>query len=240
MAGALICACHSPRPDVAAPPLSTPRLLLPASSLLTHPPLRDTAEQFVVSIKRATGDTVEKRLAEVRREQRTPPGASDRLLLASTWAPPLTSIDSVWVERRGFAPVHEHLVYRGTFDYRYAGARVQGTIQRTDSAPRNFDTTYAHPVFAFSEVDLLVRALPFRPGLQVIAPLFSESDADLEIDTMTVVGPDSTHRREPAWTVRFADPAIVSRYVIGEHSRTILATETLQRRTHSRLRYVPS
>jgi hypothetical protein len=40
--------------------------------------------------------------------------------------------------------------------------------------------------------------------------------------------------------VRFADPVIVNRYVIGRTSREIIASETLPKKSDVRMRYVPS
>jgi hypothetical protein len=221
-------------------PVSNAGLLLPGSPLLTPPELGDGSAHLVVFIKRATGDTTEQRMSEVRREQRTVASHRDEVLLASTWAPPLVSVDTVVIERRGLAPVTEHLEYRGAFHYQYSHNHVTGSIQRQDSAARPFDQAFAQDIFAFSEVELLVRSLPFNPGLSLVVPLFSESDAAQELDTMTVIGPDSATSPRRGWVIRFADPAIVTRYVIDAQSRAILSAETMQRRTGARLRYVPT
>jgi len=215
-------------------------MLLPGSPLLIPPTLAGGGEHFVVFIKRVTGDTTEQRMSEVRREQRTVAGHGDQVALASTWSPPFVTIDTVVIERRGLAPVTEHLEFRGAFTYQYAHRHVTGTIQRQDSAAHAFDQTFAQDIFAFSEVDLLVRCLPFQPGLSVVVPLFSESDAAQELDTMTVVGPDSATLPRRGWVVRFADPAIVTRYVIDEQSRATLSAETTQRRTGAHIRYEPT
>ncbi len=215
-------------------------MLLPGSPLLTPPALADNSARLVVFIKRTTGDTTEQRMSEVRREQRAVAGHRDEVLLASTWSPPFVSIDTVVIERRGLAPVTEHLEYRGAFRYQYSHRRVTGTIERQDSAARAFDQAFAQDIFAFSEVDLLVRCLPFKPELSLVVPLFSESDAAQELDTMTVVGPDSTMPSRGGWVVRFADPAIVTRYVIDGVSRAILSAETTQRRTGAHIRYAPT
>jgi hypothetical protein len=215
-------------------------MLLPGSPLLTPPALADSSAHLLVFIKRTTGDTTEQRMSEVRREQRAVAGRRDEVVLTSTWSPPSVSIDTVVIERRGLAPVAEHLEFHGAFRYQYSHGRVTGTIERQDSAARAFDQTFAQDIFAFAEVDLLVRCLPFKPGLSFVVPLFSENDAGQELDTMTVVGPDSTMPSHHAWVVRFADPAIVTRYVIDGQSREILSTETTQRRTGAHIRYVPT
>ena len=151
-------------------------LLLPGSAFLTPPELGDGSAHLVVFIKRATGDTTDQRMSEVRREQRTVASHRDEVLLASSWAPPLVSVDTVIIERRGLAQVTEHLEYRGAFHYQYSHNHVTGSIQRLDSAARPFDQTFAQDIFAFSEVELLARSLPFNRGLSLVVPLFSESD----------------------------------------------------------------
>jgi hypothetical protein len=97
-------------------------------------------------------------------------------------------------------------------------------------------------VFAFNEMELLVRSLPFTQGLSVVAPLFSEVDRDLEMDTLTVLGPDTSSAGHGGngWMVRFADPAIVARFVIDRTSRAIMSSEIFPRKTEMRMRYVPS
>ncbi len=115
---------------------------------------------------------------------------------------------------------------------------MTGTIQPHDSAQRAYDQSFPNNVFAFQEVELLARSLPFRQGFSVVVPLFSEVDHALEMDTLTVVGPDTA--RAGAWIVRFADPAIVSHYEIDRTSRAMVMSETSPRRSDVRMRYVPS
>lgn len=223
---------RAPRPD-------EPTMLLPGSRLLIPPPLRDSTARLTVYIKRANGDTAERKMADVVRAQRDLPGQRGDLVLTSVWGPPYASNDTVVIERRGLAPVSEQLTYNGAaLAYHYSHRHVWGTVQHKDSAARSFDQQFPEDLFAFSEVDLLVRSLPFRQGLQVVVPLFSENDALEEHDTLTVIGPDSANRSADGWVVRFADPAIVAHYVVSARSREILSDEVLQRRTGSRLRYV--
>jgi hypothetical protein len=217
-------------------------LLLPGSPLLTPPPLTDTAVHLVVYLKRGIGDTAEKKMADTRRAQRAVPGRRDDILLTASWDPPYASLDSLVITRRGLVPLTEHLDFRGTFDYRYDKNHVAGTVQPHDSAQRAYDQSFPSNVFAFNEVDLLARSLPFRQGLSVVVPLFSEVDRDLEMDTLTVLGPDTSGagRGGDAWVVRFADPVIVNRYVIDRTSREIIASETSPKKGNMRMRYVPS
>jgi hypothetical protein len=238
VSGLTAASCRPPSAQLGEKGDTSPTVLLPGSSLLEPPALGDSAVALAVFIQRATGDTIERRLSEVRREQRGVAGRRGEVLLTSTWGPPALSSDSIIVERRGLAPVRERLSYRGSYSYQYSHQRITGTIARQDSATRSFDQTFRQDIFAFAEVDLLVRSLPFRQGLRVVVPLFSESDADQELDTMTVVGPDSASAAANGWVVRFADPAIVTRYVVSATSREILSNETTQRRTRAHLRYV--
>lgn len=213
--------------------------LVPRSTLLTVPPLDDETDRLRVTI-RGAADSVERAMSEKTWGVHAVAGSPGKVLVTSLWPAPYTSVDSLVVERRGLVPVSERLSFRGvTREYQFLGNRVRGTAQHADSVPRAIDRTFPETVFAFSEVELLVRSLPFTRGFTGIAPLFSENDEDVEHDTMTVVARDAQPGREPGWVVRFADPAIVTRYVIGERSRAILAAETTQRKSGARLRYVP-
>ncbi len=233
----LVC-CRSAYP-AAGSGERAPNVLVPGSRLLVPLPLTDTAIDYAVSAKPTTGDTAERPISENRREQGQVPDRRDQVRLISTWTPPYHTSDSLVVERRGLAPVMEHLESGGTRIYHYARTRVWGTVQPTDSARRSLDRTFPQPVFAFNEVEVLVRSLPFREGLTVVVPLFSEIDESVERDTITVLGPDAT-RGSGAWTVRFADPAIVTRYVIDSASRALRSAEITQRRTGTRFRYLPA
>jgi hypothetical protein len=123
-------------------------------------------------------------------------------------------------------------------EYAYDGARVTGRMQRADSSWDAYDQTFPVPVFAFNEVELLVRSLRYERGLQVVAPLFSEVDRALEYDTLTVVGRGApAGGRDSTWVVRFADPAIVSVYSVDAGRREIVGTEVTQRRGGAVLRY---
>ncbi len=213
-------------------------LLVPGSPLLTPPPLTDTAVHLVVYVKRGSGDTAEKKMADTRRELRAIPGQGDDIMMTASWDPPFASLDTIVITRRGLVPITEHLDFRGTFDYRYDRNRVSGTVQPHDSAQRPYDQSFPNNVFAFNEVDLIALSLPFRQGLSVVVPLFSEVDRALEMDTLTVLGPDTA--RAGAWVVRFADPVIINHYVIDRTSRAMVSMETVPRRGGVRMRYVPS
>ena len=190
---------------------------------------------------RGVRDTADRPLSEKTESQSVIAGHASDILTASTWPPPLTSVDSLVIAKEALQPVREVLAYKGfTRRYQYAGAHVWGTVQHADSAPRNFDRVFPERLFAFAEVDLLVRAVPFQTGWMTVVPLFSESDEDVERDTITVVGTTRVRRDErdeAAWIVRFSDPAIISTYTVLAGSRAILAIDTEQRRSHAVIRY---
>jgi hypothetical protein len=112
-----------------------------------------------------------------------------------------------------------------------APARASGWIQRGDSAPRQIAREFTQAVFAFNEVPLIVCSVRYAAGLAVIVPLFSEADADLERDTITVVADPALGDGRGAWIVRFTDPVIAQRYVVDGTSRRTVAITTQQRRS---------
>jgi hypothetical protein len=234
--------CHSgpaAAGDNAAPKQA---LLLPGSPLLTPPALGDTTVAEVVYLRRGQGDTVEKKMADTRRGQQAVPGRRADVLMTVVWDPPFSSLDSLVIERHGLQPLTEHLDFHGSFTYRYDRNRVEGTVRPGDSAQRAYDQTFPSNVFAFNELELLARSLPFKEGLSVVVPLFSEVDRALEMDTPTVMGPDtsSAGRGRNAWLVRFADPSIVDHLVIDRASRELITSEVFPRKTEMRMRYAPS
>jgi hypothetical protein len=187
---------------------------------------------------RGATDSVERMMSEKTWEVHA--SAPDKVIVTSAWPAPYSSVDTLVIERNGLVPVREWLSYRGvTREYRFLGNRVRGTVQHADSAPRTIDRTFPEDVFAFSEVELLVRSLPLASSWTIVVPLFSENDEAVEYDTLNVVGRDPSSGAEARWVVRFADPAIVTRYVLDERTRAILGAETTQRRSGARLRYVP-
>lgn len=213
----------------------------PGASWLAALRLRPELQHWRVTIRGAR-DSADRPLSEKTVSQAlVAPAEAGEIVITSAWPPPLTSIDSIVIAPRGLRPVREALAYNGfTRRYQYAGNRVWGTVQHADSAPRVFDRQFAEPVFAFSEVDLLVSAVPWRRDWSIVLPLFSESDEDVEHDTITVLAPTRVRRNgrdEDAWAVRFADPAIISTYVVLAGSREIESIDTEQRRSHAVIRY---
>jgi hypothetical protein len=227
-------ACHStPAPQRIDPDAGPSSWLAPLS-------LGSEVAHWRVTI-RGPRDTADRPLSEKTVAQIPLRSGSGEVLITSDWPPPTRSVDSLVVAPTGLRPVRELLAFNGfTRRYQYAGNHVWGTVQHGDSASRVFDRVFSDPVFAFNENDLLVRAVRFRSGLSVVLPLFSESDESVERDTITVVAPTTVRRNdrdEDAWIIRFADPAIVSTYVVLATSRELLSVDTQQRRTGSVLRF---
>lgn len=104
------------------------------------------------------------------------------------------------------------------------------------SSPQPFDKTFDVPVFAFNDVEPLVRSLDYRTVRSIVVPLFSEVDGDLEHDTLSVMGRDTMAGRD-VWVVRFADPVITTRYLVEAKKRAILNAVTRQRKAGTRFHY---
>lgn len=129
----------------------------------------------------------------------------------------------------------EDLLFKGVRrSYRYDGARVSETVVYPDSAPKPYDHTFDQPVFAFNEVEPLVRSLDYRRGLRVVVPLFSEVDQALERDTLSV---ESGSPTRATWVIRFADPVITTRYVVDARTRHIVDAVTTNRKSGGRYHY---
>ena len=227
-------ATPAPRPES---PMSSPG---PAAPWLTPVTLARDVSRWRVTI-RGIRDSADRPFSEKTVAQSLISSESPAVLIVSRWPPPTTSNDSLVIAPDGLRPIREALAFNGfTRHYQYAGSHVWGTVQHGDSAARAVDRMFPEPVLAFSEVDLLIRSVPFRRGWSVVVPLFSEADEDVEHDTITVVEPTVTRRNghdESAWLVRFADPAIVSSYVVLVDSRDIVAIDTEQRRSRAVIRY---
>ena len=209
-------------------------MLLPGGHALSAPDLVDSSADMAVFTQRPTGDTTTRLVAHVAMAALR---SGDDIRLTRNWAPPFQSSDTLIVDARSLRPVSEVLEFNHVrYAYRYAGAHVTGTIQHPDSSPRDYDQTFDVPVFAFNEVEPLVRSLEYRSGMQMVVPLFSEVDGDLERDTLTVMG-RTREAGVDAWVVRFADPVITTRYLVDAHSRAILDAVTTQKRSGLRFHY---
>lgn len=214
-----------------------PGLLVPGARALRAPDLIDSSADVLVYTQRPTGDTTPHLVTHVALSALH---SGDGLRLTKNWASPFQSSDTLVVDSRSLRPSSEVLAFNHVrYEYHYTGAHVTGTIQRPDSAPRVFDKTFDGPVFAFNEVEPLVRSLRYRAGLSMVVPLFSEVDADVEHDTLTVIGRTAATGAD-AWMVRFADPVIATRYVVDAHTRAILDAVTTQKKSGLRFHYAYS
>ncbi len=148
------------------------------------------------------------------------PGRPDALLML-TWVGGRV-VDSALFWRHTLAPVWE--VSEGPTRverYTFSGTLVEVTTTITDSAPQTQEIRHPVSFFTFQELDLLVRALPLRPGYAALLPLFSEGDDSIEVDTVEVQQADSAGR----WSIRFADPAVTATYVVDGHTRAFVSYE---------------
>lgn len=219
----------------AADPLSQGVAVLAPGDRTLVPLASSAASEDVAVLRAASGDTTERAFSHVTRSEHASTVNSIWLVMSSEWAPPLASKDSIVLERIGLRPMEEDLVFNRVHrSYRYDGARVSGIVLYPDSAPKPYDHTFDQPVFAFNEVEPLVRSLDYRRGLRVVVPLFSEVDQALERDTLSVEDGSPTRA---TWVVRFADPVITTRYVVDARTRHIVDAVTTNRKSGGRYHY---
>lgn len=213
------------------------RITAPASALNIGALTPDARTEWTF-YRRRSSDTADEPIAHLETEERS--SATDNTLtLIMHWLPPFESSDSLVVDRATLAP-REESSRSGplAFQYRYQADRVTGTIRKADSLARPVADALGERVYAFNELDQLARSLPFRSGTRVVVPLYSEADADVEHDTLAVLG-DTVVDGASAWIVRFADPVIVRRYLIESPKRQVLESDITQRRSGTRFRLVP-
>ena len=83
------------------------------------------------------------------------------------------AVDTVWMDARTLAPRREA---RGTpvgsVEVMYAGRRVRAAVQAAEGAANRVDTTFAEPVYASAQMDVLARALPLREGYSASVALY--------------------------------------------------------------------
>lgn len=196
----------------------------------------DNVDHQRVMSRAATGDTTAKERGRVTIEQRVAPvnGVVNVQLLKLGHYAVGDFVDTMSMTRDGLRPIQERMQFGNTVKtINYDGDHLRETIQVGDSTPRILDRSFPMPVFGFNQLELVLQSLPLRPGFHAILPLYSEGDDSLELDTATVVKvAQSEHdSRSASWTVRFADPAIVSTYVIDTLSRRITSYEVQARKS---------
>ena len=81
----------------------------------------------------------------------------------------------------------------------------------------------------------MLRSLPLAAGYAAILPLYSEGSDSLEMDSVAGEAATPATGERPAWSVRFADPAIVETYVIDAASRRITKHDIVSRRSGRRV-----
>lgn len=162
------------------------------------------------------------------------PAAPAPSTAASVAAPKREFYDTFEVRLKGLAPRWEHLrLGARRIRIEYDGARVTRWDQSGDSAAHTSTVVFPTPVFAFQQLHMIVRSLPLRAGYTAILPLYSEGTAELEHDTVTVTGAPGPGSR--GWTVRFADPSIVSTYTLDPATREIVDYRVVQRAAKAEL-----
>jgi hypothetical protein len=196
----------------------------------------DNVDNQRVMSRAATGDTTAKERGRVTIEQRVAPvnGVVNVQLLKLGHYAVGDFVDTMSMTRDGLRPITERMQFGSTVKtINYDGDHLRETIQVGDSAPRILDRSFPMPVFGFNQLELVLQSLPLRPGFHAILPLYSEGDDSLELDTATVVKVAQANNgaSSPTWTVRFADPAIVSTYVIDTLSRRIISYEVQARKS---------
>jgi len=206
------------------------------SSDLTVAHIVDNVDNERVMYRLATGDTTAKERGKVRVEQRisSANGVANVMLYKLGHYGSGDFVDTMSMTRKGLRPIAEHLKFGSTEKIiHYDGDRLHETVQVGDSAPRAFDRHFPVPVFGFNQLDLVVQSLPLRPGFHAILPLYSEGDDSLELDTAMVVklAPSDATTPSLTWTVRFADPVIISTYVVDTLSRRIIDYDVVTRKS---------
>jgi hypothetical protein len=224
-------AIAQPQPAAAPAPM-----LLPGSRAIDVKRLASQTQSMRVLVRAGSGDTTEREWSRVTRSDQLVESPAGQIVHTFAYAPPRTVRDSLVVQQAGMAPVFERLdLGTSQITLRYEGNRVLGTVQRGDSV-QPFERNFSHDVFAFNQLESLVRSLDYKAGMSTVVPLFSEQDLKLEYDTLAVVGKENSNGRD-VWRVRFSDAVIVSDYLVDAATRRVLAQETRQRASGARFRY---
>lgn len=113
---------------------------------------------------------------------------------------------------------------------RYRGATVERVVQRGASIGPRKTVTFGHQLFGFNQREELLRVTRLQPGDTVILPLYSEIDADLELDTLSLVPAIPAALPAHEIQLRFADPAIVAIVTVDTLQGTLLTEEIRNRR----------
>jgi hypothetical protein len=238
--GIVIIEACAARGHVEPPAADASNATTPASRGLVTSHVVDFIEVERTLSRGATGDTTERESVRTTVEERLVPladGGRGLMRISSGHYAAGDFTDTLVMHRDGLAPVWERLRYpqqRYAKEIEYGDASLH-QVNRLGDSTQSFQKRFTLPVFAFSEVDLVVRSLPYASGYRTILPLYSEGDDSLEMDTVAVVG-----RAGHGWTVRFADPAIVATYVIDSTLRRVTQYDVMSRRNGAHARRVVS
>ncbi|MDB4908857.1 MAG: hypothetical protein JWO05_3641 [Gemmatimonadetes bacterium] len=226
LAALLALGCASSVPVATAPSRSSIlALLTPGDPDLDGRRVKPYSAQFRITGKRIPGDTAESVIARFRQSVSQP--ASGVLLAHFDYGAERVSIDSIWMDARSLRPRREWLrVGPTTMQFEYSPTEVQVASTRGDST-RRVTRAFTEETFAFNQLESIVQAIPLKAGYQRIVPLFSEMDAKVEHDTITVLARSASDGR---WTVQFADPVIVQTYTVDEETHAVHSLSTLVRR----------
>ena len=210
--------------------------VLPSVGLAaTHP--ADVGQKFRL-FGHSKPDSNAASLAELSEREFGLAGTPRAVMLTSAWSSPYESYDSLIVDRTSLRPIEETVTSRrARYHYVYSGAHVMGTVT-TDSSSEQIDRSFPETVFAFNEVEILVRSLRYRAGSTFVVPLFSEGDRAVEYDTLRVVSRSMSDDGRLVWTVDFADPVITTRYRVEANARVLVDAETRQRKSGVTFRLV--
>lgn len=222
LAAGLFAACRGAPPGTASP--SAPESAVPGSRAFRAPPIRRRAIEY--RFQAPPGSDPTRGPLPMGRTTLSESAATvdgEPAILQVIAVPERGLVDSLLVRRRDLAPVREHDHYRGRYiGVEFSGRTIHWLRRAADGAEQSGDTTYGVPVFAFNQLEMLVRALALPPGRPVVVPMLSEGSAELELDTLMV------EPTEPP-TVRFADSAVVARYRLDGSERAVVSHEIVVR-----------
>ena len=136
-----------------------PAMLLPDSRALDVKHLTPQTQSMRVLVRAGSGDTTEREWSLVTRSDHVIEAPKGQMAQTFAYAPPRSIRDSLVVQRDGLAPVFERLdLGTSLITLRFEGNRVLGTVQRGDSTV-DVERNYSHDVFAFNQLESLVRSL---------------------------------------------------------------------------------
>jgi len=202
-------------------------------------PVRQPAMNHYSILARSPKDSSEREWYRMDQGEERTVDAGRPVLVTVQGASAFQWADTVVMGRDDMVPIREALHLNGrVINLSYSGNTVIRADQFPDSALRTTTQHFDRPVFAFNQLDLLIRAMPLAAGARVILPLYSEITAELELDTLEVTAPPASGHSE--WTVRFADPAIVTIATVDPATRQFTSYATSFRARAGGMRRVPA